>query len=100
MGEQPTASRASRCIRGGGYRHPRRAGQPDQGQAQAEAHLTIGGWQEQLVHTRLDAANENRIRHLQERLDALRSGLRETQAKARLTGKARGNFGRSRDGPG
>jgi hypothetical protein len=62
----------------------------------AEAHLTIGGWQEQRVHTRLDAANENRIRDLQEKLDALRSGLRETQAKARLSGKAQGDFGRSR----
>ncbi|WP_088343684.1 MULTISPECIES: hypothetical protein [Rhodomicrobium] len=66
----------------------------------AEMHLTIGGAEERIVHSQLNAANENRIRHLQERLDALRSGLKETQAKARLTGKAQGDFGRSRDGPG
>jgi hypothetical protein len=66
----------------------------------AEMHLTIGGAEERIVHAQLDAANENRIRHLQERLDALRSGLRGSQAKARLTGKAQGDFGRSRYGPG
>lgn len=66
----------------------------------AEMHLTIGGTDERIVHAQLDAANENRIRHLQERLEALRSGLCRNQARARLTGKARGDFGRSRDGPG
>jgi hypothetical protein len=62
----------------------------------AERHLTIGGTQEHMVHAMLDAANERRIRYLQERLESLRTGIRHDQAQARLTGKARGDFERTR----
>lgn len=61
-----------------------------------ERHLTIGGTQEYAVHATLDAANERRILYLQERLDWLRDTPRHDQAQARLSGKARGDFGRKR----
>ena len=61
---------------------------------QAARHLTIGGHTEADVKRRLGALTEKRIIHLQNRLDAARSGVRRDQAKARLKGKARGEFDR------
>lgn len=61
-----------------------------------ELHLTISGTEEHTVHAEVNAANEDRIRDLQKRLDALRNGARGPQAHARLSGKAKGDFGRTR----
>jgi len=59
-----------------------------------ERHLTISGSKERIVHGEVNAANENRIRILQERFSKLKDNARSDQAGARLTGKAKSDFGR------
>lgn len=62
-----------------------------------ERHLTITGTEERIVHAQVNAANENRIRILKERFAKLKETARGDQAQARLSGKAKGDFGRADD---
>lgn len=61
-----------------------------------EQHLTISGTEERIVHAQVNAANENRIGYLRERLERLHKTLLRNQAKARLSGKVKSDFGRTR----
>ena len=62
-----------------------------------ERNLTITGTEERIVHGQVNAANENRIRILRERFSVLKSKVRGDQAQARLSGKAKTDFGRADD---
>ena len=63
---------------------------------EARPSLTPGGALETEVHTQVRAANEARIRELRERLEQSRASLNRNHIKARLTGRARTDFDRSR----
>jgi|GEM_PF-3434802 len=61
-----------------------------------ERHLTPGGWVETRSTRVRDAANENRINHLNLRLDNAKALLRNGHGKARIRGSAKQAFDRGR----
>jgi hypothetical protein len=59
-----------------------------------ERHLTPLGWQAGETRREVDTANENRIAHIQVRLERAKENFRAGHALAQVRGKARDDFGR------
>ena len=59
-------------------------------------HHTPGGSVETATNRQVNADNENRIAHLQDRLQRARDDLERDHAFANVVGRARGDFERSR----
>lgn len=66
------------------------------GKPRAELQLTINGWEEQTVHQQVNETNEIRIKHLQRRLERVRTGFQHDHTHAQINGKAKADFERSR----
>lgn len=62
----------------------------------SERHLTIKGWQQAEVHREVNALLESRIKALESRLDGAQQKLGRDFPAARLRGRARVDFDRSR----
>jgi hypothetical protein len=62
----------------------------------AEPHLTPRGWETVVVHQETNLSNEERIRHLKDRMKNARENLNNNHARALVRGKARNDFDRER----
>ena len=62
----------------------------------AALHLTPTGQEAVELRQRLNEQSERRIKHLKERLETARQGLRKGQQTARLRGTAKRDFDRRR----